>query len=60
VISATISEEMRHHIASISDSYNVLKRFNDLYDTHYELELIQLMVKLFNLELNNNDPMALA
>jgi hypothetical protein len=28
--------------------------------THSELELIQLMVKLFNLELKNDDPMALA
>jgi hypothetical protein len=60
VISATVSEEVSHHIASINDSYSTLKRLNDLYDTHSELELIQLMVKLFNLELKNDDPMALA
>jgi hypothetical protein len=59
VISATVSEEVSHHIASISDSYGALKRLNDLYDTHSELELIQLMLKLFNLELKNDDPMAL-
>jgi hypothetical protein len=34
-----------YHIASINDSYNTLKILNDLYDTQYELELIQLMVK---------------
>jgi hypothetical protein len=60
VISVTVSEEVSHHIASINDSYSTLKRLNDLYDTHSELELIQLMVKLFNLELKNDDPMALA
>ena len=31
-----------------------------IYMTHYELELIQLMLNLFNLELKNDDPMALA
>jgi len=30
-----------------------------MYDSHSELELIQLQLKLFNLELKNNDPMAL-
>jgi hypothetical protein len=60
VISVTVSEEVSHHIASINDSYSALKRLNDLYDTHSELELIQLMVKLFNLELKNDDPMDLA
>jgi hypothetical protein len=47
-------------IASISDSYGTLKILNELYDTHYEIELIQLMLNLFNLELKNDDPMALA
>jgi hypothetical protein len=56
VIFATISEEVRRHIAAINDFYSTLKRLNDLYDTHSELELIQL----FNLELKNDDPMALA
>jgi hypothetical protein len=60
VISMTVSEEVSHHIASINDSYGALKRLNDLYDTHSELELIQLMLKLFNLELKNDDPMDLA
>jgi hypothetical protein len=56
----TLSEEVSCHIAYINDSYSSLKRLNDLYDTHFELELIQLMAKLFNLELKNDDPMDLA
>jgi hypothetical protein len=48
------------HIASISDSYGALKRLNKLYDTYFELEFIQQMLKPFNLELKNDDPMALA
>jgi len=28
--------------------------------THYELEVVQLMIKLFNLVLKNYDPLALA
>jgi len=44
-----VSEEVSHHIPSISDSYGALKKLNDLYDTHFELWLIQLMVNLFNL-----------
>jgi hypothetical protein len=56
----TVSEEVSHHISSISDSYGTLKRLNELYDTHSKIELIQLMLKLFNLELKNDAPMALA
>jgi hypothetical protein len=59
VIYAIVSEGVSHHIASINDSYSALNKLNYLYDTHFELELIQLMVKLFNLELKNDDPMAL-
>jgi hypothetical protein len=59
VIATTISEEVSCHIVSINDSYSYLKRLNDLYETHIELELVQLLVKLFNLELKNDDPMDL-
>jgi hypothetical protein len=48
VISMTVSEEVSHHIASIKNSYSSLNILNDLYDTHSELELIQLMVKLLS------------
>jgi hypothetical protein len=60
VIVVIASEEVSHHIVSINDSYSPLKELKDLYDTHSELELIQLLVKLFNLELKNDYPMALA
>ena len=55
VISVTVNEDVSFHIASISDSYGALKKFNDLYDTHSQLKLIQLMLKIFNLELKNDD-----
>ena len=60
MIFATVSEEVICHIASISDSYGALKRLNYLYATHSEMKLIELMLKLFNLELKNDDPTALA
>jgi hypothetical protein len=59
VIYVMVSEEVIHIIVSISDSYGSLKILNELYDTHSELELIQLMLNLFNLELKNDDPMDL-
>jgi len=59
VTSATVSEEVSHHIASISYSYGALKRLNKLYDTQFELELMQLILNLFNLDLKNDDPMDL-
>jgi len=35
-------------------------KLKDFYDFHSELEIIQLLMKLFNLELKDNDPMKLA
>jgi len=61
VIAMTISEYLSRHIISIKDSYGALKKLKDLYDSHSEiLELIQFLVKLFNIELKNDVPMALA
>jgi hypothetical protein len=60
LITATASEEVSRHIISIKDSYDALKRLKDLYDSHSELELVQLLVNLFNLELKDDDSMALA
>jgi hypothetical protein len=60
LIVVMVSEEVSHHIISTKDSYGALKKLKDLYDSHSELELIQLLVKLFNLELKNDDPMDLA
>jgi hypothetical protein len=60
IISKMVSEEVSCHIISIKDSYGALNKLKDLYDSHSELELIQLLVKLFNLKLMNDDPMDLA
>ncbi len=37
-----------------------LKKLKDLYDSHSELETIQLLMKLLNVQLKNDDPMSLA
>ena len=37
-----------------------IKETKRLYDSHSELEIIQLLMKLFHLELKDNDPMKLA
>lgn len=49
---------MSYHIVSITDSYGALKKLKDLYDSHSKSELVQLMVKLFNLELKDDDLLA--
>lgn len=59
-IFASVSENVSHHIISIKYSWSSLKKFRHLYDSHSKLELIQLLLKLFNLELKDNDPMSLA
>ena len=50
---------MRHLVSSKSD-WEALKKLKDFYDSHSELEIIQLLMKLFNLELKDNDPMKLS
>ena len=37
-----------------------MSKLKELYDSHSELEVVQLMIKLFSLELKNDDPLALA
>ena len=59
LIGAIESKEMSHNIISIIYYYGDLKKLKDLYGSHVELELIQLLLSLFNLELKDNDPMAL-
>jgi len=59
LIASSVSEEVNCHISSIYDTWNALKKLKDFFDSHSKLELIQLQLKLFNLELKNDDPMAL-
>ena len=60
MIIAFISEVVSRHLVSSKSAWEPLKKLNDLYDSHFELEIIQLLMKLFNLELKDNDPMKLA
>lgn len=43
-----------------SNSFKALNNLTELYDYHSELEVVQLMINVFNLELKNYDPLALA
>ena len=51
---------MSRHISSFSTAFEALQKMKELYDSHSALEVVQLMIKLFTLELQNNDPLALA
>lgn len=57
---AFVDEEINRHIKSIKEAWGAFKKFKDLYNSHLELEFIQLQLKLFNLDVKGNDPMALA
>ncbi len=50
---------MSCHIFSYSISFEALQKLKELNDSHSSLEVVQLMIKLFTLELQNNDPLAL-
>ncbi len=60
LIAASVSEEVSRHIAPFSTTFKSLQKLKELYDSHSALEVVQLMIKLFILELQNNDPLALA
>ena len=51
---------MSRHITPFSNAYEALSKIKELYDSHSELEIVQLMVKLSSIELKNDDPLALA
>eukprot|EP00253_Pinus_taeda_P008003 PITA_08003 len=60
LIAAFVREEVSRHISPFSTAFEALQKLKELYDSHYALEVVQLMIKLFTLELQNNDPLALA
>ena len=45
LISASITEEVSQHIISSTTTFSALKKLKSLYDSHSELEIIQLLVK---------------
>ena len=52
-----ISEEVSQHIISIKYSWSDLNKLKELYDSRSKLELIQLLLNIFNLGLKDNYPM---
>eukprot|EP00253_Pinus_taeda_P002429 PITA_02429 len=59
LIAASVNEEVSRHISSYSTAFEALQKLKELYDSHSAFEVVQLMIKVFTLELQNNDPLAL-
>ena len=55
MIIATGSEEVSQHIFPTKSCFEALKTLKYLYVSHSEMEVIKLMLKLFNLEVKDND-----
>ena len=60
LIAASVNEEVSHHIFPFSNAFEALQKLKEPYDSHSALEVVQLMIKLVTLELQNDDPLALA
>eukprot|EP00253_Pinus_taeda_P029861 PITA_29861 len=60
LIATSVNEEVSRHISSYSTPFEALQKLKELCDSHSALEVVQLIIKLFTLELQNNDPLALA
>lgn len=52
-----MTEEVSKYIVPCGATFEALKRLKELYDSHSELKIIQLLLKLFNLEMKDNDPL---
>ena len=60
MIIASTNEELSRHISPFSTTFEAFQKMKELYDSHSALKVVQLMIKLFTLELQNNDPLAIA
>ena len=60
MITAIVSEEVSQHILSTKSRFQALKTLKYFYESHSEMEIIKLMLKLFSLEVKDNDPMLVA
>ena len=58
-IATSVNEDAIRHISPFSNAFEALQKLKELYDSHSELEVVQLMIKLFSYELKNHDPLAL-
>lgn len=54
MITASFLEEVRRYIQSCKTMFEALQILKELYDSHSELEIIQLLLKLFNLDMKEN------
>ena len=59
MIAASVNEEVSRHITPFSNAYEALRKLKELYESHSKLEIVQSMIKLFNLELKNDDPLGM-
>ena len=50
MITPTVSEEVSQHIFPAKSCFQALKTLKDLYESHSEMEIISLMLKLLRLE----------
>ena len=60
LIVATISKEVSQDILLATSYFDALKILKDLFHSHFELELIYMMLNLFNLEVKYNGLMIVA
>ena len=60
LISTSVSEEVSRYITQSKTTYYAIEKIKEIYDSHSELEIIQLLLKLFNLEMSDNDPLKLS
>jgi len=60
LIAALVIEEVSHHISPFSNDFKALQKLKELYDSHSTLEVVQLMIKIFTFELQNDGPLTLA
>ena len=56
MIIANVSEEASQHIMLDKSCFEALKTLKYLHESPSKMEIIQLMLKLFSLELKDNDP----
>eukprot|EP00253_Pinus_taeda_P014908 PITA_14908 len=60
LIATFVNDEVSHHISPYPTTFEAKEKMKKLYDSHFALEVVQLMIKLFTLELQSNDPLAFA
>ena len=60
MIATFLNEEASRHISPFSNDFEALNKLKELYDSHFELEVIQLMIKVFSLEFKSDDSLSLA